>query len=68
MQLVKEYERRAEECRVLARSALADEERGRILNMAEKWEWLAKQRAQYLQANPEMSNEAEPPWRAPASK
>ena len=63
MNLVIEFRRRAEECRVLAREAMNEDHRTLILGMAETWEILARQREAYVQRNPQASTPSDFPWR-----
>ena len=48
MKAVKEYLRHAEECDLLARTAISDEQREQIVKMAQTWWLLAKQRERHL--------------------
>ena len=48
MQLVEQYKQRAEVCRILALDAAMMEHRKAIMQMANAWENLAKQREAYL--------------------
>lgn len=48
MQLLEEYAEHARSCREAAAKALHPEEREHLLQMAERWETLARQRAAHL--------------------
>ena len=48
MKLVQDYLRHAQECEVLARKATSADQRQMILDMAETWRLLAKQREKSL--------------------
>jgi len=48
MQLLEEYAEHAKSCRDAAAKALAGAEREHLLQMAERWETLARQRAAHL--------------------
>ena len=48
MKKIEDYRLHAAECRVLARTALSEQERTQLLNMAETWESLAREREELL--------------------
>ena len=48
MDLIRDYLRHADECEVLARKATSADQRQMILDMAETWRLLAKQREKTL--------------------
>jgi hypothetical protein len=49
MRKIDDYRQHAEQCREMARRARGPEERDMLLNMAETWESLARDREQQLQ-------------------
>jgi hypothetical protein len=50
MKSIADYQRHAEECEALARSAVTDEQRVMIAKMAATWRMLARQRERHLTA------------------
>jgi hypothetical protein len=55
MRKVEEYKKHAEECRQLAAAASNDENRRQLLEMAETWESLARDRHEQLQRQKRIS-------------
>ncbi len=54
MQKPAEYRRHAAECRKLTTGAMSEENRARLLHMAETWEQLAEAREELLSRYPEL--------------
>lgn len=54
MKKASEYRTHAEECRSLARG-VTGEQRNQLLEMAETWERLAEERADFVSRHPEMA-------------
>jgi len=63
MDFVTEYWKRAEECRALARRAIVEEHRKKMMDMAYQWEAMAIQREAVIQARPDLADIAMLPWR-----
>jgi hypothetical protein len=55
MKTAHEYLEHAKECRALARTAVTDNERQQLVQMATTWETLAKQRVNFVDSDPELS-------------
>ena len=59
MKRAEEYRKHAQECRVLASSAMSDKERDQLLALAQTWEKLAVERETFMQRHPELSAQIE---------
>jgi hypothetical protein len=55
-----DYRNHALECRDLAKGALSEKERSQLLNMAETWENLARDREDFIVRHPELSRRRDP--------
>jgi hypothetical protein len=65
MQKPAEYRRHAAECRKLTMGAMSDENRARLLHMAETWEQLAAAREELLSRHPELDKSSPAPAEDP---
>jgi len=52
MKQAEEYRRHAAECRRLAHSAVSDQERDQLLDLAKTWEGLAASRENFVRTHP----------------
>ena len=55
MKKASEYRQHAEQCRVLARSMPAANDRDQVLEMAATWDTLATERSRLIQRHPELA-------------
>ena len=53
MNKASEYRAHAEECRRLAQQMDLPDQREQLLSMAERWDWLARDRAQWVERHPD---------------
>jgi hypothetical protein len=63
MDLVDEYRKRAEECRLLAARAISEHHKSLMLGMADTWDIIARQRVAYLRDHPDEADPIALPWR-----
>ena len=63
MDLVMEYCKRAEECRVLACHVVLEEHKSIMLEIAGTWERMANQREAFLKRHPDQSDPINLAWR-----
>ena len=61
-----EYRQHARECRALAATMESDDQRGQLLQMADHWEALARDRETLIARHPELAVPSEDPAVAPA--
>jgi hypothetical protein len=59
MRKASEYRQHAKECRTLASAMQSDEQREQLLQMAEHWENLARDRVQLIRLHPELASAGE---------
>ena len=59
MKKASEYRQHASECRALAVSMDSEEQREQLIQMAEHWEKLARDRLELISNHPEMAREDE---------
>ena len=59
MKKASEYRQHAEECRALARGLPSGPHREQLLEMAQTWEKLAAERADFVRRHPEMAIDGE---------
>lgn len=60
MKKASEYQRHAEECRVLARAMKDGPQREQLLEMARNWDQMAKDRERLARLHPEISLDEKP--------
>jgi hypothetical protein len=66
MKTAAEYRKHAEECRVLAKQMPEGEQRNQLLEMAQTWDNLAKEREQLVRKHPELDTSKPSAQRQPS--